>query len=201
VPFDRVAEAAATSLSLLILGRLSRLTCESYLVALTIRATNVLLANMGDIDRLWFLLHEPFLTDVSARLLHSAADTVAALPTRLRVGTVGIFAGSAIPRSALAFGTAIGANERMIQRWYVRVGLTGVAHVLSIARLALAWRRMRSHRLSLARVAKLAGYGSTRTLSRNCQIFAGGHAAVVREYTASELADRLSLHLLRGSAR
>ena len=197
MPFAHVVEAASTCASMFLLGRLSAGTCQAYLLASRSRPTKALFTDMGETDRLRNLLREADTVDVPGQIVTQVGNHFLRIPLHLRIQTVGLFAGTSIPRSASQLGRIVGIHHRTIERWYARAGLAGVARVLSVARLARAWPLMHAHHLSLVRIAKLVGFGSPRTLSRQCFILTQSRASRAHALAASEFATHLGQALAR----
>lgn len=202
IAFDVLVSATAElGRPLLLLGDLTPTAVRACLVAESIRPVNVLFADSGEMRGLSTLLREPSSVDVPGLLLHYAGSAISILPPAVRIPTVGLFTGGSIPFSTLALSERVGFNRRTVQRWYRRAGLVGAGRVLSVARLSRAWRLLRARRLSIQRVASLAGFGSTRTLSRACRRLAGCGPMDVREHTASAFAEQLAIALVASFTR
>lgn len=193
----RVIEAASNSAALFLLGRLNARTCQAYILASRSRPTKALFTDMGETDRLRNLLREADAMDIPAQIVAQVGSRFLRIPLQIRIQTVGLFAGASIPRSAFQLGRIVGLHHRTIERWYARSDLAGIARVLCVARLARAWSHMHARHLSLVRIAKLVGFGSARTLSRQCFLLTESHASHAHACDASDFASRLVRALTR----
>lgn len=186
-----VAHFTQIGIPIILLGVLNAQTVNTCLMVEIVRPINALLSKIDVVRSLRLLLQSPDELEVSTLLLHRFARAITGLPPSLRNATVALFTGHPIPSSTSTFSEWTGVDRRTSQRWYKRIQLAGMAHLLTIARLARAWRLMQSDRLSHSRIAMLTGFGSTRTLSRGCRRLAGCGPTEVRTYTAVEFANRL----------
>jgi len=201
VSLDSIVLAAATAaVPLVLIGDLSTRAIEACLFAQGVRPTNASFSDAVDCGWLRFVLDARADADVPALLLRHAGGAIARLPEPIRLPTAALFTGGSIAESAQALGRAAGLSGKTVQRWYARVGLACPPYVFAIARLARAWRLLHVRQLSIRRTASLTGFGSARTLSRACRLFAGCAPSRVRELPNGELARRLGTALLAAGA-
>jgi AraC-like DNA-binding protein len=186
-----VIDVARHGLELLLIGALSRRCVAACLAVTSIRPTSILFTTAGELAWLRAHLRGADGVDAAACVLHRLQVPIGELPMQMRIATVSLFSGGDIPRHAADLGRLSGTSVKTVRRWYTRVGLAGAGSLLGAAKLTVAWRLARSTRLSMNRIAGLAGFGSPRTLSRACERLGGCHPLDLRHSPAELLAGRV----------
>jgi hypothetical protein len=99
-----------------------------------------------------------------ARVLRHLASSFKRVEHHLRLGTVSLFRGGVIPRSASEFYARSPKSERSSERSLTDAGLQPGTRLLKVARLARGWEIARDDSARAPWIAERAGYGSTEML-------------------------------------
>lgn len=130
-----------------------------------------------------------------AQLLRRLAGRVSRLPRSLQGCVVEHFAGGEIPVSVADLCSRVEQHRRTVERYMVRVGITGIAALVDSARLARAWEEGRELR-TLSLVAERADFGSARALTAICRRYVGMPYGRMRaQLTTAEFVERIACRL------
>lgn len=191
---QRMTESITGSASAIILvGRPDIVSIRACLAAQSVRPTPCFLGDAG----LMHWLSSDVLrgrADVRGLLLHAWHQSVGALPPLFRVVLCSEFAGARVSTCSAKFVSACARRRRTVERSFAHAHLPGVARTLTAIRLAYACGIMTRGRLSAARAAQIAGFGSTRSFSRICALWLGIPPRSSRQFPADVLAARIIAH-------
>jgi hypothetical protein len=136
---------------------------------------------------------------LGGRVLSCLAPSLAAMPDTLRAAVTAMFLRPDAADTPHRLAGRAGITRRSLDRWVARSGLASARLLVAAPKLLIAYGQLRRAELSMASVAARAGYGSARSLERQCEALLGMRPAVLRtRLTPEAFAQALARGLVLG---
>lgn len=185
----------ATSTMLILVGEADIGTVNTSLYAQSVAPTPCFLDDSDCVSWLGAVIRRDGTIDPETRLLHAWHHEIASLPAAPRVVLCSLLAGKTLPLDVRDFIHRCGCTRRTIERSFSTAHLPGVAKTLMAIRLARSWSLMQNNRLSVARSARLVGFGSPKTFARTCANWLGVSPSELKLWTSRRIAGLSLVHL------
>jgi AraC-like DNA-binding protein len=121
------------------------------------------------------------------------------MPAALRAAVVAMFVQPDAADTPHRLAARAGITRRSLDRWVARSGLASARLLVAAPKLLVAYGQLRRPDVSVASVAARVGYGSPRSLERQCEALLGVRPAALRDQLTPEaFAQALARGLMGG---